>query len=138
MCGKALLAMNNAAHSATTLPSTRTGAPASKLRRIANIAPVQETAGARNIATGAPKPVHSAYSAGYDAANASMGSQDWAQVWTQDWINGAANLMVPSTISVRAESTTIAESAVMRAAGGTKHAVTTSAIASQATTALSP
>ena len=46
--------------------------------------------------------------------------------------------MVPSTISVRTESTTIADSAVTRAGGGTKQAVTTSATASQATTALSP
>ena len=72
-----------------TLPSTRIGAPASKLRRIANIAPVQDTAGARNIATGAPKPVQSCDAvAGYDAANASMGS---ARL-DRDWISGAASL----------------------------------------------
>ena len=45
------------------------------------MAPIQETAGVRNIATGAPMLVQSACSAGYDAANASMGSQAWIQGW---------------------------------------------------------
>ena len=94
------------------------------------MAPIQATAGSRNIATGAPMLLQSSFTAGYFAATSSSGRLDW--------ISGIASGAVPSTISVSTDSAATAATAVTRPGCGTNSAVMTSAIAIQATSAFSP
>ena len=129
-CGRAFFATNNAAHSASTLPKTRTGAAASKLRSTANMAPIQNSTGAAKLATGATVVVQNSSSAGYAAAYSSSASVGWS--------SGQAYPNAAIAASVRTESATTAASAVTRAGGGTNSAVITSAIAIHATTEFRP
>src|SRR5262245_64237570 len=127
--------MNSATHSATTRPSNRHRAPASRLRMIANMPPIQETTGARK------NEIASAGSSqGVSPCVLSHGKRETATAAGED--DGSTSvdpsLSADSTTSVRTESATMAERNVARATGRTKKAATASAITSQATSALRP
>ncbi len=94
------------------------------------MAPIQVTAGIRNIAAGTPMLLQSSFSAGYFAAISSSGRLDW--------ISGIASGAVPNTTSVSTDRAATAATAVTRPGCGTNSAVMMSAIAIQATSAFSP
>src|SRR5712691_5200376 len=133
-CGTRPFAMNSAAHSATTFPSSANRASGSTLRTMANMPPIQDTTGARKNEIGRAKSTNAASHGTFNAGN----KENTAPCGDAGRNGANPNRTEDNTTSVRTDSATMAESAVTRPSGRTKKAATASATTSQATSALRP